>query len=110
LSTPGRTGSRKAWCVSTPTQLYGEILTGAVTHAVLVDKPVTTTYEEAKELGMIAQKKNLILYAFQNRRWDSDYLTLRKILEKGTLGHITDFVSQYVSPFPSGSLAHLIDD
>lgn len=62
---------------------------------VLVDKPVTTTYEEAKELGTIAQKNNVILYAFQNRRWDSDYLTLRKILEKGTLGHITDFVSHY---------------
>lgn len=62
---------------------------------VLVDKPVTTTYEEAKELGEIAQRKHLVLYAFQNRRWDSDYLTLRKVLEKGTLGHITDFVSHY---------------
>ncbi len=62
--------------------------------AVLVDKPVTTTYEEAKELGEIAQRKQLVLYAFQNRRWDSDYLTLRKVLEKGSLGHVTDFVSQ----------------
>ncbi|KAG8867304.1 hypothetical protein FRC20_006159 [Serendipita sp. 405] len=62
---------------------------------VLVDKPVTTTYEEAQELGRIATRKNLILYAFQNRRWDSDYLTLRKVLQNGSLGHITDFVSQY---------------
>ncbi|KAG8783485.1 hypothetical protein FRC15_005093 [Serendipita sp. 397] len=64
-------------------------------HLVLVDKPVTTTYEEAQELGRIATRKNLILYAFQNRRWDSDYLTLRKVLQNGSLGHITDFVSQY---------------
>jgi predicted dehydrogenase len=55
---------------------------------------VTTTYEEAKELQAIAERKQLVLYAFQNRRWDSDYLTLRKVIEKRTLGHITDFVSQ----------------
>jgi predicted dehydrogenase len=59
-----------------------------------VDKPVTTTYEQAKELGEIAERKRLVLYAFQNRRWDSDYLTLRKVLENKTLGHVTDFVSQ----------------
>jgi predicted dehydrogenase len=61
---------------------------------VLVDKPVTTTYEEAKELGELAEQKKLVLYAFQNRRWDSDYLTLRKVLESKSLGHITDFESQ----------------
>ncbi|KAG8828994.1 hypothetical protein FRC17_007227 [Serendipita sp. 399] len=68
---------------------------GAYRAILLVDKPVTTTYEEAQELGRIATRKNLVLYAFQNRRWDSDYLTLRKVIDQGSLGHITDFVSHY---------------
>jgi predicted dehydrogenase len=61
---------------------------------VLVDKPVTVTYKEAKKLGEIAKQRNRVLYAFQNRRWDSDYLTLRRILREGKLGAVTDFVSQ----------------
>ncbi|KAJ7086756.1 hypothetical protein C8R44DRAFT_893551 [Mycena epipterygia] len=47
---------------------------------VLVDKPVTSTAAEAKELGEIARAKGLVLYAFQNRRFDSDFLSLKKLL------------------------------
>ncbi|KAI9513162.1 NAD-P-binding protein [Russula earlei] len=47
---------------------------------VLVDKPVTATSEEAKELGELAKSKRLVLYPFQNRRWDSDFLALRRLL------------------------------
>ena len=66
---------------------------------VLVDKPVTATSEQAKELGLISKAKGLVLYAFQNRRWDSDYLALKKLLaepetSKQSLGAITDFESQ----------------
>lgn len=35
---------------------------------------------EAKELGQLAKSKNLVLYAFQNRRWDSDFLALKRLL------------------------------
>jgi predicted dehydrogenase len=41
---------------------------------------VTVKSSEAKELGVLAQSKNLVLYAFQNRRWDSDFLALRRLL------------------------------
>lgn len=61
-----------------------------------MDKPITTTYAEAKELGELAERKSLVLYAFQNRRWDSDYLTLQKVIKDNSLGHITDFESQSV--------------
>jgi predicted dehydrogenase len=47
---------------------------------VLVDKPVTATVEEAEELGALAKSKGLVLYAFQNRRWDQEYLALRRLL------------------------------
>lgn len=68
-------------------------------HSVLVDKPVTATSEQAKELGRLATSKGLVLYAFQNRRWDSDFLALRKLIAEPetsdkSLGEITDFESQ----------------
>ena len=69
-------------------------------HLVLVDKPVTATVDQAKELGELAKSKNLILYAFQNRRWDSDFLALRKLLSLAPsspqyLGDVWEFESRY---------------
>lgn len=77
------------------------------TLAVLVDKPVTATSEQAKELGALAKSKNLVVYAYQNRRWDSDFLTLRKLLSlpessPQSLGAIHEFESRYVSGNSSG--------
>lgn len=66
---------------------------------VLVDKPVTTSSAEAKELGEIAKSKGLVLYAFQNRRWDADFLALKKLLDLPEtsphfLGSLVEFESQ----------------
>ena len=70
-------------------------------HPVLVDKPVTATVDQAKELGELAKSKKLILYAFQNRRWDSDFLALHKLLSLAPsspqyLGHVWEFESRYI--------------
>ncbi|EGO01865.1 hypothetical protein SERLA73DRAFT_177414 [Serpula lacrymans var. lacrymans S7.3] len=67
---------------------------------VLVDKPVTNTVAEANELSAIAKSKGLVLYAYQNRRWDSDHLALRRLLSLPTnspqyLGNLTEFESHY---------------
>ncbi|THV08696.1 NAD-P-binding protein [Dendrothele bispora CBS 962.96] len=67
---------------------------------VLVDKPVTSTTAEAKELGEIATQKGLVLYAFQNRRFDSDYLALRRLLDlpetdPQSLGSVVEFESHF---------------
>jgi predicted dehydrogenase len=67
----------------------------------LVDKPVTATSEQARELGELARSKNLVLYAYQNRRWDSDYLALKKLLalpesDPRALGALVEFESQCV--------------
>ena len=67
--------------------------------SVLVDKPVTATSVQALELGALAQSKALILYPFQNRRWDSDFLALKRLLalpdtSPESLGSITEFESQ----------------
>jgi scyllo-inositol 2-dehydrogenase (NADP+) len=60
----------------------------------LVDKPVTPTYAEAMELARVAKRQNRILISFQNRRLDGDFLTVKKLLEEGTMGDVYEVESQ----------------
>ncbi|KAL0582009.1 hypothetical protein V5O48_000067 [Marasmius crinis-equi] len=67
---------------------------------VLVDKPVCPSVQEAKELGALAESKKLVLYGFQNRRWDSDFLALRRLLDlpesdSQSLGTVHEFESRF---------------
>jgi len=57
---------------------------------VLVDKPFTETSQEAKELFTLAKEKGLFIQAYQNRRFDSDFLTLQKVVESGKLGDLLE--------------------
>lgn len=56
----------------------------------LVEKAFTTTTEEAEELQKLAAKKNLKLCVYQNRRYDSDFRTVKKVLEEKHLGDIVE--------------------
>ena len=62
---------------------------------VIVEKPFVPTSKEADELITLAKEKNKILTVYQNRRWDSDYLTLRKIMSEGSLGRIAEFETHF---------------
>lgn len=62
---------------------------------VVVEKPFTVTVREANELIELANKKNKILTAFQNRRWDGDFLTLKKVIDEKMLGTIVEFETHY---------------
>ncbi|MES2573355.1 MAG: Gfo/Idh/MocA family oxidoreductase [Bacteroidota bacterium] len=78
--------------VNTPTVTHFEfakkvLLAGK--HA-LVEKAFTTTVAEAEELNAIAKEKGLKLNVFQNRRWDSDFKTVQKIVSEGSLGEIVE--------------------
>lgn len=53
---------------------------------VVVEKPFTITSAEANQLIEIADNAQLKLTVYQNRRYDSDFKTIRKILNEGTLG------------------------
>ncbi|QIG89138.1 Gfo/Idh/MocA family oxidoreductase [Chryseobacterium sp. POL2] len=57
---------------------------------VLVEKAFVATSSEAEELDNIAIEKNLKLCVYQNRRWDSDFLTTQNILKSGELGEILE--------------------
>ncbi|MEU5308267.1 Gfo/Idh/MocA family oxidoreductase [Streptomyces sp. NPDC021562] len=62
---------------------------------VVVDKPVAGTAAEARGLAALAEERGLLLSVFQNRRWDNDFLTLRKLLADGDLGDVWRFESRF---------------
>ena len=57
---------------------------------VVVDKPFTITTEDADNLIELAKSKNKIISVFHNRRWDSDFLTVKKIIESRVLGNLVE--------------------
>ena len=62
---------------------------------VVVEKPFVFTVEEGSELIALAKEKSLMLCVYQNRRWDGDFLTIKKLLKSGTLGRVVEFNSSY---------------
>lgn len=62
---------------------------------VLLEKPFTITSEDAKKLIAQATKKNRILSVYQNRRYVSDFLTIRKLLKENLLGEVVEFEAHY---------------
>jgi scyllo-inositol 2-dehydrogenase (NADP+) len=62
---------------------------------VLVEKPFTPTINEAKELFELAKKGGKIITVFQNRRFDSDFLTVKQVIKSGVLGEILTYEAHF---------------
>lgn len=62
---------------------------------VVVEKPFTNTTAEAKELIALAAASGKILSVYQNRRYVSDFLTIRDLLDKKLLGDVHEFEGHY---------------
>lgn len=62
---------------------------------VVVDKPFTVTLSQARELEAMAKSRGLVLSVFHNRRWDSDFLTLKVLIAEGKLGEVSYFESHF---------------
>ncbi|MDZ7934511.1 MAG: Gfo/Idh/MocA family oxidoreductase [Emticicia sp.] len=58
---------------------------------VLVEKPFTATVAEAEELIELSKKQGKVLSIFQNRRFDSDFMTVKKVIENKLLGELVAF-------------------
>jgi scyllo-inositol 2-dehydrogenase (NADP+) len=78
--------------VNTPNATHYEFAKKALLAGkhVVVEKPFTILVEEALELQSIAAGRERVLAVYHNRRWDSDFLTVRKIVEQGLLGEIVE--------------------
>jgi len=62
---------------------------------VVVEKPFVFDVHEGEELIALAKEKKKMLSVYQNRRWDGDFLTVRRIVESGTLGRVVEFNSSF---------------
>lgn len=58
---------------------------------VVVDKPYTVTSQDADELIALADNKNKTLSVYQNRRFDSEFKTVQKILDSKVLGNLVEY-------------------
>lgn len=62
---------------------------------VVVDKPMTTSSAQIAELIRLAADRGRLLAPFHNRRWDSDFLTILRVLREDQLGRIVHFESHF---------------
>ncbi|NYH53886.1 putative dehydrogenase [Nocardiopsis arvandica] len=83
--------------VTTPNDTHAPLAQAALETgmAVVVDKPFALTAAQARELTDLAGKLDQVLTVYQNRRWDSDFLTLWKLIEEGSLGRVHRFESRF---------------
>ncbi len=62
---------------------------------VIVEKPFTVNSQEAHSLIEIARNTGKLLFPFHNRRWDSDFITLKHIINEGYLGKVLEYESRF---------------
>lgn len=62
---------------------------------VVVEKPFTMSTTEAEDLIALSKKHNKLLSVFQNRRWDGDYMTVKKVIREKLLGRLVSFESHF---------------
>ena len=62
---------------------------------VVVEKPFTTSLADARALCEIAQERHRLLAVFHNRRWDSDFLTVKHAIESGSVGRAVHLESHF---------------
>jgi scyllo-inositol 2-dehydrogenase (NADP+) len=83
--------------VATPSETHFDLAAQALQAGkhVVVDKPITSSSKSARALVSLAKVHSRILAPFHNRRWDGDFLTLRKLLSENTLGRVVEIVSRF---------------
>ncbi|AEY89612.1 oxidoreductase [Streptomyces hygroscopicus subsp. jinggangensis 5008] len=93
----GRADDLDLIVVASPNKTHVPLATAALKAGlpVVVDKPVAGTAAEARELAALAEERGLLLSVFQNRRWDNDFLTVRRLLADGELGDAWRFESRF---------------
>lgn len=62
---------------------------------VVVEKPFVISSEEARDLIETANRQNRVLSVYQNRRWDNDFLTVKRFIESGIMGDIVQYEAHY---------------
>jgi predicted dehydrogenase len=92
--------------IATPNRTHVPLAMSALAagQAVVVDKPFAPTAEEARSVIAEARRRGLFVSVYHQRRWDSDTLTVRRLIGEGVLGDVSRFESRLERwrPRPSG--------
>lgn len=93
--------------VATPNEVHASLAAAALRagKAVVVDKPFTRSVTETEALIAVAKETGGLLSVYQNRRWDGDFLTLKRLIAEGALGEIVYVETHFdrFRPAPSGN-------
>lgn len=83
--------------IATPNDSHAPLARAALEAGkhVVVDKPFTLDLAEARALAALAQGKGRMLAVFHNRRWDSDFLAVRKAIAEGRIGRVSHVESHF---------------
>lgn len=79
--------------ITTPNRLHATLAMAALSAGlpVVIDKPFARTPAEARRVIEMARERGLPVVPYHNRRWDSEHLTLRRLMDEGVLGRILRF-------------------
>ncbi|MCK7559206.1 Gfo/Idh/MocA family oxidoreductase [Chitinophaga sedimenti] len=83
--------------VNTPNSTHYEYSKAALMAGkhVIVEKPFTVHSAEGRELAKLAKEKNLMLIVYQNRRYDSDFKIIRRVVQEGLVGDVLEAEFHY---------------
>jgi scyllo-inositol 2-dehydrogenase (NADP+) len=84
--------------ITTPNHLHYSMIKQSLAAGkhVVVEKPFVTSSSEGEELISLAEEKGLLLSVFHNRRWDADFLTIKRLLqEERRLGEIATYEAHF---------------
>lgn len=93
----GRAADHDFVVVAAPNDVHVKLAREALDAGLpaVVDKPLAPTADEARSLVEHAEERGVLITAYMNRRWDSDQLTLRRLLEEEGLGEVLRFESRF---------------
>jgi predicted dehydrogenase len=83
--------------VNTPSATHFDLASQALRAGkhVLLEKPVATSAAQWQEMVALAEQQDRHLLAYQNRRWDSDFTAVRRMVESGQLGQLIEVHIRY---------------
>lgn len=83
--------------ICSPNETHVDYARRALEHNkhVVIEKPFALSEQDARQLLELAQQQGRVATAYQNRRWDSDFLTVKRLLAEGALGNLVEFESRY---------------
>jgi predicted dehydrogenase len=92
--------------VTTPNRTHAPLALAAIAAGLptVVDKPLARTADEARAVVEAARARGVPLTVYQNRRWDGDFCTVRRLVAEGALGDVLRLESRFERwrPVPKG--------